>query len=670
MVYYQSMIEELRDFEFPQLGTGVFADFGGSFPMSQSQVARIDEWTSDISSQYPTLSGHSKVDLEIESFKHDLLALFHTNENEYSIFFGSNTSAVIEQLAHAFPWSQDGRFVYHADNHNSILGIREIAWRRKSAPAGVGSFQPNCGKSHSLFAYPPQSNFNGKKYPLEWVNDYQKIDEKIAHVLIDCAAFTPTCELDLSKYPAHFVAISLLKMFGYPGGALLVKNDVMPILENFNQLSYDKMALVVACAGFKVRKQFEVALQMSISQHVYQLAKELYIKISEMKHYNGKPIAEMYPKEFKDIDNQGGTISFNLFDSNGKPIAHEGIYTTAMSNSIFVRFGVHCNPGATYMELGWKPSSIKEATMKHEAACSLTASIINGKHVGSIRISFGYVSNQQDVDQLISFFENHYVEKEPTHVEPQESYKLAKAFIHPIKGCQGVEITTPTYRIVNTGFQYDEKWGIADELSTFLDRRRCPALATLKIEIVEKNMIITSKDGETITISIYDKPKGTKFSSSTACHEKINGEIYGPEVNQWFTDVLGQKAILVALNTSIMKPYRTFFTASLEAISIKQIEQLRPHIIFNSTIPFSEDEWVGSTRKLGDDLEFRVARKCKISTEAMISIEDGNEVTEPLKSICLLHEDKGEPVFGVELVANFKPSKTNKKQLVLDCELH
>ena len=44
-------------------------------------------------------------------------------------------------------------------------------------------------------------------------------------VLLDAAAFAPTQPLDLSQFPADFVAVSFYKMFGFPTGlgALLVR---------------------------------------------------------------------------------------------------------------------------------------------------------------------------------------------------------------------------------------------------------------------------------------------------------------------------------------------------------------------------------------------------------------------------------------------------------------
>ena len=46
-------------------------------------------------------------------------------------------------------------------------------------------------------------------------------------VLLDAAAFAPTQPLDLTAFPADFVAVSFYKMMGYPTGlgAMLVRGS-------------------------------------------------------------------------------------------------------------------------------------------------------------------------------------------------------------------------------------------------------------------------------------------------------------------------------------------------------------------------------------------------------------------------------------------------------------
>ena len=52
------------------------------------------------------------------------------------------------------------------------------------------------------------------------------------YVLLDIAAYAPTHDFDLSKYPADFVVLSFYKLFGFPTGigALLIRKDSGQIL--------------------------------------------------------------------------------------------------------------------------------------------------------------------------------------------------------------------------------------------------------------------------------------------------------------------------------------------------------------------------------------------------------------------------------------------------------
>ena len=190
-------------------------------------------------------------------------------------------------------------FCYLEDNHTSVVGVREVAAHHGATIVCtteqhiVDSFQPTTqpmsvsasasatnshhkalsGRatlsstsnseqqqpsiqqvdiaSHSahlssapfhLFAYPAQSNFSGRKYPLSWTKDVPSgrvcvtgLHHNIRGtwlVLLDAASHISTSPLDLSEYPAHFVTLSFYKMFGFPTGlgALLVRANCAQLL--------------------------------------------------------------------------------------------------------------------------------------------------------------------------------------------------------------------------------------------------------------------------------------------------------------------------------------------------------------------------------------------------------------------------------------------------------
>ena len=184
-------------------------------------------------------------------------------------------------------------FCYLEDNHTSVIGMREVAAqfgasivcataedivtclasgnranRNESGTAQIESRAPHTrsdlttsngtmderiessttsrssGKEDifNLFVYPAQSNFCGRKYPLEWCTLlptgrisisglapplFPQATPTSWKVCLDAASFVGTNPLNLTDYPADFVTVSFYKMFGFPTGlgALLVRRD-------------------------------------------------------------------------------------------------------------------------------------------------------------------------------------------------------------------------------------------------------------------------------------------------------------------------------------------------------------------------------------------------------------------------------------------------------------
>ena len=91
---------------------------------------------------------------------------------------------------------------------------------------------------HAGSWYPAQSNFNGRKYPLDWMSRIQsngdasfKKMKKTSNnwfVCLDAASLVSTSVLDLcASNKPDFVPISFYKIFGFPTGlgALLIRKS-------------------------------------------------------------------------------------------------------------------------------------------------------------------------------------------------------------------------------------------------------------------------------------------------------------------------------------------------------------------------------------------------------------------------------------------------------------
>lgn len=192
------------------------------------------------------------------------------------MIFTSGATGALKLVADHFEWTyhrvdrdseahsvKNGRFIYLEDNHTSVIGIRAVvkdlgaSWscltvdkcseildgyvNQVDSPISTDLKHLNVIDDlpvKCLFAYPAQSNFCGRKYPLSWIRAVengalaQELPESIARngrwfILLDAAGLVGTSTLDLSIYQPDFVCISFHKMFGFPTGlgALLVHHS-------------------------------------------------------------------------------------------------------------------------------------------------------------------------------------------------------------------------------------------------------------------------------------------------------------------------------------------------------------------------------------------------------------------------------------------------------------
>jgi molybdenum cofactor sulfurtransferase len=163
----------------------------------------------------------------IEAARDEVLAFFGAQPGRYEVVFTKSATGALQITGETFPWRRGSVFRcaacmphmhcsdagpahvrqhafracldvecgrrYTRENHNSVLGIREYALAREARFQAVEEdwvtewlcrgqedgrlTHPGNGTTadptYSLFAYPAEENFSGKKYPLGWVRDIQ-----------------------------------------------------------------------------------------------------------------------------------------------------------------------------------------------------------------------------------------------------------------------------------------------------------------------------------------------------------------------------------------------------------------------------------------------------------------------------------------------------------------
>ncbi|XP_067687308.1 molybdenum cofactor sulfurase-like [Haliotis asinina] len=296
----------------------------------------------------------------------------------------------------------------------------------------------------NLFAYPAQSNFSGRKYPLSWIDRVQRGDmgfqSKLPgkwYVVLDAASYVSTSKLDLKKCKPDFVTLSFYKIFGFPTGlgALLVRADAASMLKK-RYFGGGTVAVSDARERFHVLKptladRFEdgtlpfldlIALRHGldavqriagdmdrVSSHTFSVAKFFHDHLLQLHHGNGSPVAHIYCQGFEDIQTQGAIVNFNILRDNGDFVGFAEVDKMAQLQDVHLRTGCFCNIGACQKYLQLTSKQIRE-NFQAGHVCGDDQDMIDGHPTGSVRISFGYMSTYGDAVQCLRFITEYFLE--------------------------------------------------------------------------------------------------------------------------------------------------------------------------------------------------------------------------------------------------------------------
>ncbi|KAI5083295.1 hypothetical protein GOP47_0003038 [Adiantum capillus-veneris] len=618
----ESTIDELRSYEFPQLKGDVYLDHAGATLYSRSQVlANLEDLCQTLYGNPHSQSGCSNISSNMVSkAREEVLKFFNVTTAEYNCVFTAGATAALKLVGENFPWTSKSRFWYTMENHNSVLGIREYALAAGASAYALeveGSGQQQnlklraCqrrtmgsldkeeeGVAFSLLAFPSECNFSGKKFDLDLVKLMQSGqcprdsgDKWI--VLIDAAKGCGSSQLDLSTYPADFVAISFYKIFGYPTGlgALLIRTQSSGILQK-KYFGGGTVAACVADADFVQRREsIEQWLEdgtvpflgiaalhkgfltvnrlgmPNIGMHVGSLAKFTASQLSGLKHENGNRVCVLYGNHtsvyWGNNCNQGPIVTFNLKRSDDSWIGYREVEKLAALNGIHLRTGCFCNPGACSKLLGLSEAEIR-ANLTAGHICWDEHDIIDGKPTGAVRVSFGYMSSIEDVLALLDFIckfflnnrecqtGNQAVTRNPVkrtsndNQKSDENIYLESITIYPIKSCGG--FTVDSWPLSSCGLLYDREWVVVSAFGDALTQKKCPMMCLIGtyIEQSRKMLCVTSPSMKRrLEIPVFPTAEQAVDVRLNLCGERAFGISYKKEVADWFTEALGTPCSLV-----------------------------------------------------------------------------------------------------------------------------
>ena len=633
MAGYYSEIDAIREKEFPMLQgrlaelrmlgsrnshflTGVtYLDHAGTtlYPKSLIDEFSKDMMSSLLGNPHSASSSSQLSTRRIEDLRLRVLRFFKADPDHFDLVFVANATAGIKLVMECFREQEHGFWYgYHKDAHTSLVGVREAArggqrcfesdneveeWLEDGINAVSGD------EGLGLFAYPAQSNMNGRRLPLSWTTQLRssKLGTRV-YSLLDAAALVSTSPLDLSdafKAP-DFTVLSFYKIFGFPDlGALLVRNESASMLQRRGYFGGGTVDMVLCGKeNWHIQKhgslheQLEdgtlplhsiVALDSAlnvyerlfdsperVALHAGFLAEHLYNKLAKLRHHNGFKVCQIYRDHvsvYGDNRTQGPVLAFNLRDAKGEWVSNTEVEKLANIRNIHLRSGGLCNPGGIVSALDLAPWEVKR-NFSAGHRCGNETDAIGGKPTGMLRVSLGAMSNMQDLNTFIEFIEEFFVNNTEVSRGAEVPPIFGRALyvetltIYPIKSCGGWRIPPDVpWDLRAEGLAWDREWCLVHQGSrTALSQKRFPKMALLRPSLdLEKGLLRVRIQGPVppsipneISVPLSADPSvfqtydtGHSMPTSQVCGENIFAHIYASEqIAEFFTTMIGAPCTL------------------------------------------------------------------------------------------------------------------------------
>lgn len=605
---YNDYIERMRDDEYPMLKDSVYLDHAGTTLYSKSLMDRFhrDMMANLYGNPHSVSISSQRSTQEIENVRTQLLQFFNADPEHFDLVFTANATAAIKLVGDAFRENGEGFWYgYHVDAHTSLVGVRELAKAYKCFESdeavdawlnagGGATAQPR------LFAYPAQSNMNGRRLPLNWSHRLRVSSTGRAYTILDAAAFASTSPLDLSQpeNAPDFTAISLSKIFGFPDlGALIVKKEAAHVFDRrkyFGGGTVDMVAcvkeqwhakkagplherledgtlpihsIIAVQSGLQTHEELFASLGQ-ISRHTARLANKLYEGLISLQHANKQPVCAMYKHDKSDYlktSTQGPTIAFNFRDARGRWVSNTEVEKLAGVKNIHLRTGGVCNPGGVAQALDLKPWELLE-NFSAGHRCGSENDILNGKPTGIIRLSLGAMSTESDVRCFLESTREFFVE-ETMHsplsrpfaaADSEQRFYVESLTVYPIKSCGGFPVPeNQSWEVKAHGLVWDREWCILHKSTgKALSQKQNSRMALIRPTLDFKEGLLRIKaigDGEEVLVPLSKDPRHFAHAASEArvCGDAVEALVYSaPAISDFLSKVIGVSCVLARHNAA------------------------------------------------------------------------------------------------------------------------
>lgn len=618
----------------------------------------------------------------IEKTRKDILNFIGLNNEEYTLLFTSGATEAIKFIGYNLPIKS---FSYTRCNHNSITGLRNLFSKINVLDDDfniINSWGEETLEGINLVAYPLESNFSGKLFPLEKVNELQNEN---TFVLLDTAKYITCRKINLEIAKPDFIPISFYKLFGMPTGlgCLCIHKRALPFIKKdyygggtysiIDPLQKDLFvprdtpySLEDGTCNYQGIISLSIALDLNKNYYnenkAIEITKYAYKELKKLRHYNNVNLVQIYGVD--DINNHGSIIAFNLMDQNGEYIGFKDVEKLCEQKDIKLRSGCFCNPSACYYYLNLTSEEVMENYKRGNKCWDTKSTSINGKPTGAIRISFGYNSTINDVDNFIKFLRENYLMKEHENIsfDILTVPRVTEIYIYPIKGALGIRVNK--WPIDKSGLKWDRHFAVYDSNDKSITLKSNVRLGLIRPEIQSKwnyMTLINEKTNDSISFCIR------RFS------------MVKDSVNEWISNTLGEegcklvecsedknfsntsqylllnKNSLYDLNYRILRDSSKYFNyLPLKEVICSNyvnfgygigVDRFRPNIVVEGLPSYKEDEIKSFT--LGD-ITFTNDMDCSRCYTTTINSrrQKQDESLEPMRTLLKYRKMEGKVLFG------------------------
>ena len=251
------------------------------------------------------------------------------------------------------------------------------------------------------------------------------------------------------------------------------------------------------------------------------------------------------------------------------------------------------------------------------------------------------------------------------------SLQLSEIWIYPIKSLGGISLqeAVPEPR----GLRYDRRWMLVDETGRFVSQREIPKMAMLgtALETPFLTVFLKNAPNEKVQIPLEVNTAGLQKIEVQIWDDSCTGLVLNPEINQWFSDNLGQNLRLVWMPDTNHRPaderyapvghqvsyadgfpYLIIGQASLDALNSRlelplPMNRFRPNFVFTGGQPFEEDSW--SEFSINQQL-FQGQKPCARCSITTTDQDTAERAAEPLKTLATFRQFEKRILFGQNVV--------------------